>query len=702
LRHAGVLDIVQDPHELPAPESPEAESRLHELDARIAEAQFVVDMLGKYHTNEAPFATFISEKIHMSAEEFAALRPDKEFARLYRECLDASDRLARGERARERLTRLIDELSPWRDLRIQLSRLRSTTTVTLITGTVPASSAEAIRQRLRDVTPLVSVEQLGATGTREAWVVLAHNSVLDDVRAALSTSGFAEVTLPALEGYPAEEVALAQEEIARIDGEREKLLARVKELAEKHYTRAVALLEALGSERDAIAVRSRFGATARTVLVSGWVAAKRRGALEAALAPFSDVLDLDLSDPTPDDSPPVELENPRLLKPFELLTDLYGRPHYHELDPTPLLAPFFTLFFAICIGDVGYGAMLIAGFWYIKNKLDVAPSVKQFCDLMMIGGAASMVTGVAFGSYFALDYATVRAVIPVPRLLDPLTQLQTFLIVTIVIGVVQVFFGVLVAAYDAARRHDYSSAINDQISTVLLAALIGVAAFVPSASGWAIVLAIGIPMLMKGHAIEAALTSDDLKAWERATGVVWVVLAVAWLVSLGFNGPSAIGWALLAVTVVGVPLSRGARKAFVGTLGGAYAVYGMTSFLGDVLSYTRLAALGLSGSLVGMVFNILAGLVFDAAQPLFSAGVGGVAGGVVIAVLAAAVFVVGHTFNVVINLLGAFVHPARLQFVEFFSKFYEGGGRMYAPFGYRTKVLMLHAAGAQQEGGTQS
>jgi len=156
---------------------------------------------------------------------------------------------------------------------------------------------------------------------------------------------------------------------------------------------------------------------------------------------------------------------------------------------------------------------------------------------------------------------------------------------------------------------------------------------------------------------------------------------------------------ILGVSVVGAIVSKTARSAVVGLLGGLYAVYGMSAFVGDTLSYTRLAALGLSGALVGFVFNILAGLVMEPAAGLIAGGGAGIVLGVLVGVLAAAIFVGGHIFNVVINLLGAFVHPARLQFVEFFSKFYEAGGQPFAPFRVRTDSLVLEAGGAGSEGG---
>ncbi|MBC7266676.1 MAG: hypothetical protein H5T75_06875 [Coriobacteriia bacterium] len=704
LQAAGALEVVTTPYELQPALTREDEERLRQLEEQIADAKFVVEVLAKHREDDRPFAAFVSEKIHMDAERFEALEPDAQFRSLYEECLTITDRLAAGERERERLQHLVAELEPWRDLHLQVERLRDTAQVRLMTGTVPAAQGAAIRQRLREVSPLISVEELGPVGSRAAWVVLAHRTVVDETRAALAATAFRDVAFPeGVKGYPAEEIEVALERIAHIDREREVFEERLRELAADRYRDAAALLEALVSEREAVLARGLMGATERTVVVTGWVPAKRRAELEASLDAVGELVDRELRDPLPEEEPPVELENPRFIRPFELLTDLYGRPKYRDIDPTPLLAPFFLLYFAICIGDVGYGLMLIAGFWFIKHRIDVASGVKRFCDLMMIGGAGAAVAGAAFGSYFALDYDAVRAVVPVPRLIDPLGQLTNFLVLTIVIGVVQVFFGVLVAAYDAAKRQDYASAVGDQLSTILLAVLIGVAAAVRGAAGWALAIGLGVTMLLKGHAIEAALAKDEgVPAWDRALGGAWLALFLAWLAALAFGGPAAVGWALLAATVAGLAASKSVKRAVAGLLGGAYAVYGMTSFLGDILSYTRLAALGLSSALVGMVFNILANLVWSGASGLFSKGPAGVVFGAIVAVLAALVFVGGHTFNVVINLLGAFVHPARLQFVEFFGKFYGNGGKPFAPLRYKTQAVVLHPAGAQQEGGVRS
>jgi V/A-type H+-transporting ATPase subunit I len=269
---------------------------------------------------------------------------------------------------------------------------------------------------------------------------------------------------------------------------------------------------------------------------------------------------------------------------------------------------------------------------------------------------------------------------------------------------VQVFFGVGVAAYDAFRRGDPGAAIFEQVSTIFLFAMIGVCAWAYAAGSPVLgqaALVIGLlgTMLMQGRTLEAALGEAERPVWDRAFGWAWLTVMLGWVVSLAFGGPGFLLWVLLGVTVVGLFVAKTVRKAVVSFLGGAYAVYGMSAFVGDILSYTRLAALGLSGALVGMVFNLLAKLVWDPVGSLFSSGGIGYLWGAVALVGAIGVFVVGHVFNVVINLLGAFVHPARLQYVEFFSKFYEGGGRPLAPFKFVTRSVVLGAGESGVKGG---
>lgn len=700
LQRAGVLQVAPQPFELPSAEVPATEPARRRIEEMGADASFVCEFLGRYRKSEVPFSAFISEKFHMPVDEFLEVEADDQFGEVYRECVTIADRLASGQRERARLAALVTDLEPWVGFPLQIERWRCTDHVTMFTGTVPTPQGPSIRQQLRDAVAEVTVEELGPASNRQAWVVMVHESALADVRSALALTPFTEVSFPGLSDTAAEEQAAAMARIDELLAEAATLTERATVLANEYYATAVALREAQAARLDALRVREDFGTTERAFVITGWVRASGADDLRQLLESVSADLDLTLEEPGEDDTPPVELDNPWFLKPFEVLTDLYGRPSYSEVDPTALLAPFFLIFFSLCISDVGYGAMLIAGAYLIKTRLDVAPGVKRFMDLLIAGGAGAMVVGVLFASYFAIDFADLPAFLQW-RVLDPLGNLTAFLILTIVLGITQVFFGVGIAAWDAWRRGDALGAISEQLSTIFLFAMFGVAAF--TGASWAIPVGLLITMLLQGRAIESAINDAELPVWDRGAGFVWVAAVLAWTWALGFGGPSWSTWAFLGLTVVGAIVTRSVRRASLGLLGGAYAVYGMSAFLGDILSYTRLAALGLSGALVGFVFNLLTKMVWAGAAPLFEAGGISILWGVLVMVGAAAIFAVGHTFNVVINLLGAFVHPARLQFVEFFSKFYEGGGRPFAPFRFASKSVVLHAgSSARQEGGAGS
>jgi V/A-type H+-transporting ATPase subunit I len=655
LQHAGALEVAAYPApEVMASDSPEHqgddetldsevglsvlkpmaidEDRLHRLDEQIADAQFVRDFLGRFHVNEAPFATFVSEKFHFTREEYLGLDPDGNFIALYRECDRISDRLASLEREVARLSGLIHHLEPWSGLHLQISQWKGSEHVVLFTGTVPEASSQDIRQSLREAIDLVSVAEVGAAGSREAWVVMAHREALASVRSALSLTEFEEVGFPDLQDYPAEESACAAERIVELQQERIDLEERASGLAEK-YAHTFALVEMLLSRRDAVEVRNEFMASERAFLISGWLPEYRRDELMKDLAPVTREVDIVFEDPAPGDEVPVELKNPAWMRPFESLTDLYGRPRYGDVDPTPFVAPFFFLFFGICIGDVGYGIVLMLACWLIKTRLDVAPGVKKFMDLFIYGGVASIIAGIPTRSYFALAEGSLPAFLRYTPVLDLPDDATTFLVFSVALGVVHVLLGVLINAYSYVKHGDPGRAAGE-ISVIVFIASIAVGVLAPDLMTVSISTGAGLLILTKGR--------------------IW-----------GVRGP--IGF----------------LKSLGGGLLGLYDVVGIAS---DFISYSRLAALGMASLLVGSVMNDLAAMV---------GGGGGVA------VLAGAlIFIVGHTFNIVINLLSAFVHPARLQFVEFFGKFYEGGGRPYRPFTLRQQSVVLHSGTSEAEGGT--
>lgn len=699
LQQSGALEIEQSPYEgLEAATLDTDDPRVRAAAEDLAEMQFTRDFLGRFHRNEQPLSTFVAEKFHLAQSEYFELARDARHKELYRETVSLADTLAHNERERQRLAQLASELERWESLRLPISEWQHTDHTILLAGVVPASEGREIRDRLRDEVTNVTVEELGPQGPYQAWMIIAHMDSIDAVRTVLASSHFSEVRFDGLSGDPAQERTRALEQIEQLKAESDELNARARQLSDAEYHHMFALVQALESQRERIHVLEDVGQSDSAFFITGWVPERRVQSLQSALAPLGDDVDVTLREPEADEEPPVMLENQSLLRPFEILTDLYGRPRYRDADPTPLLAPFFLLFFAICIGDFGYGAMLIAGALLIKTRLDVAPGVKKFMDLLVLGGAGAMVIGVLLGGYFALPVDRLPRFLQSLQVLDPIEDVQAFLLIALSLGVVQVFFGVILAAVHAFKRGDAESAFNDHVSILVMFGLI--AAMVLTGQMVLLVAGLVFTMAAQGRAITAAFGSREAPVWDRAVGWAWLASAVWFVVSFGIGGTVTALGVFLGLSVVGPFFSLTVRRAVLGMLGGAYSVYGMTGFAGDVLSYMRLTALGLSSTLVGWVFNILAGLVWGAAVPLWTTGGLSIAWAALVAIGAIAIFTVGHVFNVVINLLGAFVHPARLQFVEFFSKFYEAGGRPYQPFAYRSENLVLGASGAEKEGGS--
>lgn len=687
LQQAGVLEITTAAEDEPADVHLVDVALLHRLEEHSARAEFVRDFLGRHREPDIPFSSFISEKFHLDEDRFLELEHDEAFSELYEETESISARIADIDRERGRLEERCEALRPWTGMHMQIEALHSTDQVSLLAGTVPTQKAVEIREQLRAELDELSVEELPTEGRRQAWVLMVHRDHVEALRRALSVLEFEEARFEGLHDYPAEELADAEERLRRLSAEDDVLVARATGLAEHHYGEAVALAEAMATRRAAASVSDSFASTQRTFILHGWVREDDVGELESAISGFEDV-DLELADPDPEDRVPVALSNPRWLQPFEVLTDLYGRPRYGDVDPTPLMAGFFFLFFGLAIGDLGYGLSLAAAAWLIKHRLDVAPGVKKFMDLLMYGGAASMLVGVLTGSYFAIETDQLPRFLRALVILRPIDEVTALLVFTVLLGVVQVLFGVTVQTYRLWRDDAGPAAIAAEASTMLLWASIAVVALAPGTVRWALTLGLGAVVLIKGDVFTAPARTGAV-AWDRTWGYVWIAVAVAWLVVLALGGPSWVAWILVG-TSLGLVASKAVRASFLGVLGGMYESFNtVTGQLSDFLSYTRLAALGIASVLVGQVMNILAGLMpMDGAAAII-----GILGAVLI-------LVVGHAFNIVISLLGAFVHPLRLQFVEFFSKFYEGGGEVHRPFGYETKALVLRRRTAREEGGT--
>ena len=355
----------------------------------------------------------------------------------------------------------------------------------------------------------------------------------------------------------------------------------------------------------------------KLMLLQGWAPADNQREI-------SDYLELkavyfDVADPTPDDEVPIKFKNNKFARLFEPIAELYMLPKYNEIDLTPYFAPFYMVFFGLSLGDIGYGLFLltIATLAKILQKSKLSTSMKAILSLVQVLGASTMVTGLLTGGFFGfalydLDWPIVQA-LKEKAFFDN----NRMFMLSLVLGVVQVLFGMCMKVFNRIKQQGFKYSLSTVGWIVLLVSFI-VAALLPNA----------LPMFGTVHLI---------------------VLVPAALLIYFYNSPD--------------------KNPFLNLGIGLWDTYNMaTGLLGDVLSYVRLFALGLSGGILASVFNSLAaGMSPDnaIAKPI-------------VYVL---IFLIGHAINIFMNTLGAIVHPVRLTFVEFYKNSeFEGGGKKYNPF----------------------
>ena len=355
----------------------------------------------------------------------------------------------------------------------------------------------------------------------------------------------------------------------------------------------------------------------RLYLLEGFVPTEQAAAFEQALAGSGCYFKQIDFDPAKE-RVPIQLKNNSFARSFEFITQLFSLPNYEEIDQTVLIAPFFMLFFGMCFGDAGYGLILLLASTYfrLRNK----GGDNSFLSLGQWLGGGAFVVGLVLGSIFGME-------LPWARDKDYLFNQDNMMVIAVVIGLIQVFFGKLVGAYKTSRQRGWRYAL----------------------SGYAwVLLLIGLGLIYLLPKLEIAL---PLWLQYGLYGIVGLSVLVAFL----YNSPG--------------------KNPLINVGSGLWTSYNNASgLLGDALSYIRLFAIGLTGSILGSVFNQLA-------MSCIPSGADASIGGIVIGwVMALFILAFGHTINFGIALIGAFVHPLRLTFVEYYKNSeFEGGGRPYAP-----------------------
>ncbi|MFH1775445.1 MAG: V-type ATPase 116kDa subunit family protein [Chloroflexota bacterium] len=545
----------------------------------------------------------------------------------------------------QRITRLDDEAKQLAELEKYLGPLSEHTGLRLkdlsFSGEylfsqvfiIPGEAYEALRKGLGDYL----LESISAAGESETvFYAIAKAGDRGALESRVGEAGGRALAIPDDGATLPEFLAAAEGRLKGLAEETAKLYAELRSRAMEDARRLVLLREALQAEDDRLSVILKACESKYVLLVEGWIPEK---AAESAVAQVKESLDyifIDTARPAEQEEPPTKLRNPKALRPFQVIINLFATPKYREWDPTPIISYSFAFFFGLMVADVVYalGIMLLGRF--LLSKFTENPdteSFRLFRRLVYICGGVALIVGLLTGSYMGDIYtkfgfqnpALVRVV--QVALQDPLT----FILLALAIGFVHVNLAHVIAFIKGIKERDKGMILNK----------IGLCA-----------LQFGIPPIL--HFMLGIV-------FPGFTNQLYLILAV--------------------VMVVGLLVVIGSWIMMRGGLGAILWLFDVTGILGDIMSYARLAGVGLATYYLASTFNQI--------SALFSEIIPGVAGAIIGGILGIVIIVFGHLINMVLTAITGFIHSLRLCFVEFLFKFYEGGGREYSPFKLRKRAGVL-------------
>ena len=413
-------------------------------------------------------------------------------------------------------------------------------------------------------------------------------------------------------GVPRAQYDQAQDALRKIKEQRQALDTQFYALGKKLPELRLAF-EAQQAAKDREKAAQRFAYTGSAAYMSGWVPKATSDFVKQQLqAEFPNAVAA-FTDPEPGEDPPVLLSNGPAARPFSQVVAGFSLPDYRAVDPTALMMPFFACFFGMMVSDAGYGLVMAILIPILIKIMKPSPGARRLFQILAIGGLMTIFWGALYNSWFGFS--------PWPSVFDPVNDSLPVMAVCIGLGAVHLFAGLGLGAYQNFRRGRPLDALYDQFSWMML------------------VIGLGLLFL---------------------------------------PGTAAIGQWLAIAGVLIILVMAGRRKSnnpFKRLISGLGALYGVTGWISDLLSYVRLFGMGLATGVIGMVINQLVGMIM-------SSGIIGI-------IIGAVVFVGGHLFNAAINILGAYVHTCRLQYIEFFGKFFEEGGTAFTPLGYSPRYLRV-------------
>jgi len=560
----------------------------------------------------------------------------------YNECKALDTALKDIINRENHLNSLKDYLSYWEDLTIKVEDLDNSEKTSIMVGITELKNLSLCTQEINQIAKEIEIIKISEIKKHCKIAILTLKDHYDTIRKILNKYNFNYFKVPV--EYNGNVKHIKQKilaEMVELEKKRKKIYEKSIKLYEGNLS-LYAIFDYLSILKNRKDVEKYIKQTDQVIIMEGWILEKNQVRIKKFLYEKYKELEIVFSNPGENDDIPVALSNNQFVKPFEAVTELYGIPKYTEFDPTPLFAPFYFIFFGMCLSDAGYGLIITILSYFALVKLKFEGMAKKFFGLFFLGGISTFIIGALMGSwmgdavnYFPESMQPLRIfLVEKVTLLDPIENPMPLLIISLILGVIQIYTGFIIKFVANVKEKKIITGIMDQGSWMLL-----------------------------------------------ISGIIFFIITA---VIPSFSEMRSLSNYVIYAGLISLVLTQGRRnKGFILKIaGGVISLYDLIGYFSDILSYSRLFALGLSTAVLAVVVNNFVMLFRDI--PFF---------GIILATL---VFIIGHIFNMVISGMGAFIHSTRLQYVEFFTKFYEGGGSTFRPFRTITKYIRLKSVVNEQ------
>ena len=607
---------------------------------RLRKIQYLLEFLASFQEKSAFLEGLTQEKLVLDRAELSNILETFRLDEVYSQCKNLEEEFRELEVEKKRLNEEKTVLIPWRDLLLNLSDLVDTDKTRVVPGIVPVKNYKKFSSELEKSSSTSYWCEVRRDKTSVYMVLIFLKEEKDNIIPLLKKYEFYETLLPQVNHSPEEFLIQIERETGEAENRKKELNREASSLL-RYKAQLMAVHDHYYNLQKKEKAGDFLARTRVSFFLSGWIQESRVGRVKKTLEEKYPEIEITVSPPGKGEKVPVILENSRAIQPFEVVTDLFGRPVYGSIDPTPYMAPFFALFFGLCITDAGYGIVLAVFSWLALKKLKMGPMGRRFFRLIGYGGLASIFWGTVTGGWFGnmIDklpesFNFLKSMKGAVVVFDPIENSLLFLVLAIALGFIQVWTGVTIRLLREIKDKDWQNAFFREMP--------------------ALGVQVSLPLLIAIYLFK-----------------VLPSIPVLVIISVGLFSLSS-----LAIFYNQWTTNKGVLFKLFWCWFGWYGVVTGNS-LADILSYLRLFALGLTTGLLASAINEIFSLISEIPY--------------VGLLLAIVLFVPAHLFNLAMNAFGAYVHTSRLQYLEFFMKFFQGGGDVFRPFAEERRYTVLRS-----------